>query len=97
MTRGSRLVLPGLLALFLALGAALPAAAGMVINEIMYNSSYDPDIEYIELTNTGPAAVNLGDWYLLDSDLGHPKCYLTGTLGVGQYLVIAADVSLFAA
>jgi hypothetical protein len=97
MTRGSRLVLPGILVLFLALGAALPATAGVVINEIMYNSSFDPDIEYIELTNTGPAAVNLGDWYLLDSDLGHPKCYLAGTLGVGQYLVVAADVTLFAA
>jgi hypothetical protein len=82
---------------FVALLAAVPAGASLVINEIMYNSSYDPDIEYIELYNTGPAAVNLGDWYLLDSGAAHPRCYLVGTLGVGQYLVVAADTTLFRA
>ncbi len=97
MTRGSRLALPGLLVLIAVLGAAAPALASVVINEIMYNSSFAPDVEYVELTNTGPAVVNLGDWYLLDSDLSHPKCYLTGTLAAGQYLVVAADVTIFAA
>lgn len=94
MSRGYRLRLPILL---LALAAAMPAGAGVVVNEIMYNSPFTPDVEYIELTNTGPAAVNLGDWYLLDSDLAHPHCMLSGTLGVGEYLVVAADVTIFAA
>ncbi|MBK8167677.1 MAG: lamin tail domain-containing protein [bacterium] len=88
-----RLLLPILL-----LSSLLPlqAVADVVINEIMYNSPFTPDVEYIELTNMGPAAVNLGDWYLLDSDLGHPRCYLSGTLAAGGYLVIAADVAIFA-
>jgi hypothetical protein len=80
-----------------ALLAAASATASVVINEIMYDSSFSPDIEYIELYNTGPVSQNLGDWYLLDNSLAHPKCYLVGTLGVGQYLVIAADTTLFRA
>ncbi len=77
--------------------AATPVLADVVINEIMYNSSFDPDVEFIELYNTGPASVNLFDWYLLDSDPGHPKCYLEGILGVDEYLVIAADNTIFTA
>ena len=93
-----RRCLCGVLALaFVALLAATPAGAAVVINEIMYDSNYTPDIEYIELYNTGPAAQNLVDWYLLDNNSAHPKCYLLGTLGVGQYLVIAADTALFRA
>jgi hypothetical protein len=94
MSRSYRLLLPILLVSSV---LAMPAAADIVINEIMYNSPFVPDVEYIELTNTGPAAINLGDWYLLDSDLAHPRCYLSGVLAVGGYLVVAADVSVFAA
>ena len=86
-----------LLALITMTLAAVPARAAVVINEIMYNSNFSPDIEYVELYNTGPAAQNLGDWYLLDNGSAHPKCYLVGTLGVGQYLVVAADTALFKA
>jgi hypothetical protein len=86
-----------LLALITTAFAAAPARATVVINEIMYDSNYSPDIEYIELHNTGPSAQNLGDWYLLDNSNTHPRCYLVGTLGVGQYLVIAADTALFRA
>lgn len=93
MNRGCRLLLP--LALVTAL--AVPSRAAVVINEIMYDSSFSPDVEYVELINTGPTAVNLGDWYLLDSDLLHPRCYLSGTLGVGAFLVIAADNTIFTA
>jgi hypothetical protein len=87
-----------LVVVLLALAAAIPATASVVVNEIMYNSSFSPDVEYIELYNTGPAAQNLGDWYLLDSDPAHnplQRCYLSGTLGVGQYLVVAADTATF--
>lgn len=79
----------------MALLTATSAGAAIVVNEIMYNSAYSPDVEYLELYNTGPSAVNLADWYLLDSDLAHPRCYLVGTLGVGQYLVVAADTAIF--
>lgn len=82
---------------FAALLAAMPARAAVVINEIMYNSAFAPDVEFIELHNTGPAAVNLADWYLLDSDVAHPRCYLVGTLAAGQYLVIPADTAVFRA
>ena len=80
---------------FAALLATAPARASVVINEIMYNSNFSPDIEYIELYNTGPAAQNLVDWYLLDNSNAHPHCNLTGTLAVGHYLVVAADTALF--
>jgi hypothetical protein len=91
-----RRCLYGILALaFAALLSARPAGAAVVINEIMYDSNYSPDIEYIELYNTGPTAQNLVDWYLLDNSSAHPHCNLVGTLGVGKYLVIAADTALF--
>ena len=93
-----RRCLHGVLALaFVALVAAAPARASVVINEIMYNSSFSPDIEFIELYNTGPAAQNLVDWYLLDNSNAHPHCNLVGTLAVGHYLVVAADTALFRA
>ena len=91
-----RRCLYGVLALaFVALLSARPAGAAVVINEIMYDSNYTPDIEYIELYNTGPAAQNLVEWYLLDNSNAHPHCDLVGTLGVGKYLVNAADTALF--
>jgi len=80
-----------------ALLAATPVLADLVINEIMYNSSFTPDVEFIELYNPGPSSVNLSGWYLLDSNLGHPKCYLVGELGVDQYLLVAAENPIFTA
>ena len=91
-----RRCLPAIQAIvFVALLAAVPASASVVINEVMYNSSFSPDVEFIELYNTGPAAQNLVDWYLLDNSNLHPHCMLSGTLGVGKYLVIAADTAIF--
>ncbi len=85
------------LAVLTAVLAATPVMAEVVINEIMYNSSFIPDVEYIELYNDGPTSVNLSGWYLLDGNLGHPKCYLVGEIGVDGYLVIAADNPTFTA
>ena len=85
------------LAALAAILVAAPVLADVVINEIMYNSSFDPDVEYIEIYNTGPTSENLFEWYLLDSNLSHPKCYLEGVLGVDEYLVIAADNTIFTA
>jgi len=80
---------------FLALVLGRSAGAAIVINEIMYNSLESPDIEYVEIVNTGPAAQSLTGWYLLDADPLHTKCYLSGTLAVGAYLVIAGDLARF--
>lgn len=85
-----------LLVFILALLATV-AQADIVINEIMYNSSFDPDVEYIELYNAGTAAVNLLDWYLLDDNPSHTPCYLSGILAPGEYLVVAAETDIFAA
>ena len=86
----------GLLTLAAILSAA-PVSADVVINEIMYNSTFDPDVEFIELYNSGPTSVNLYEWYLLDGNLEHPKCFLEGVLGVDEYLVVAADNTIFTA
>ena len=83
------------LALAAALLASTPAGAAVVINEIMYNSIEADDVEYVELYNTGPASVNLANWYLIDSDPLHPKCFLSGTLDPGEYLVVAGFISRF--
>jgi hypothetical protein len=69
--------------------------AGVVINEVMYNTPGSPDVEYVELLNTGPGPVNLSGWYLLDDDDAHTPCVLTGTLQEGQYLVVVGRFDLF--
>ncbi len=92
-----RILLAFLAIAFVALPAAVPARASIVINEIMYNSNFSPDVEWVELYNTGPAGQNVTDWYMLDNSSAHPKCYLVGTLGAGQYLVVASDTAYFRA
>lgn len=73
-----------------------PAAASLVINEIMYNSPGGTDIEFIELYNTGPAGQDLSGWYLLDDDNAHTPCQLVGVLAPGAYLAVAGKLNLFA-
>jgi len=77
--------------------AAAPARANIVINEVMYNSIEATDVEYIEIHNDGPTAVNVTNWYLLDADPLHPRCYLSGTIQPGDYLVVAGFLSTFQA
>jgi hypothetical protein len=68
-----------LLALVISVLAAVrPLVPPVVINEIMYNSIEATDVEYIEIYNDGPTAVNVTNWYLLDADPLHPRCYLSG-------------------
>ena len=88
---------PLLAATIALLVAAIPVRADVVINEIMYNSVESPDVEYIELYNNGPTAVDVDGWYLLDSDPLHPKCYLVGEMQPGSYLVVAGILSTFQA
>ena len=73
------------------------AYADVVINEIMYNSPGSPDIEWIELYNDGPSAVELDDFYFIDSDPTHTHCILNGDLAPGAYLLVVGDISAFSA
>ncbi len=86
-----------LAAAMIAIAAAAPARADIVINEIMYNSIEATDVEYIELYNNGPAAVDVTGWYVLDSDPLHDRCYLAGVMQSGGYLVVAGFLSTFQA
>ena len=95
MVERSRIVVGLAWALVVSAWAAGPSRAAIVINEIMYNSIESPDVEYVELVNTGPAAQDLAGWYLLDSDPTHTRCFLTGTLGVGEYRVVAGVIADF--
>ncbi len=94
MLKSSCIILVTLLAVVL---SAISAPASVVINEIMYNSSFATDVEFIELYNDGNESVDLAGWYLLDSNLTHPPCTLVGELAAGQYLVVAADNPIFIA
>ena len=70
----------------------LPPVPPVVINEIHYNPVITPTvgIEFIELVNSGTAAVVLDDFTLSGIEYTFP----TGTtLAAGEYLVIAADAT----
>ncbi|MCK4413098.1 MAG: lamin tail domain-containing protein [Candidatus Eisenbacteria sp.] len=85
---------PSAISLVLVL-ATVPAAAEIVINEIMYNS-LGTDVEFVELYNYSDAAQDLTGWYLLDDNDAHAHCPLEGVLGPGEYFVIVGDLSNFA-
>ena len=75
--------------------SAGPSRAALVVNEIMYNSRETPDVEYIEIYNSGTVAVDMTGWYLLDDNITHRKCYLSGTLQPGAYWVVAGVLTSF--
>ncbi len=83
----------GSLWILLSVGAAVRAE--VTINEIMYNTPGSPDVEYVELINTGLTTVDLTGWYLIDDDNLHDRCFLVGTLPPGEYLVVAGRMDLF--
>ncbi len=67
----------------------------------MYNDNNGGG-DWIELYNRGDSTIDLSGLHLVDGDPGvphdtHPHCYLTGTLPVGDVLVVAADVNDFSA
>src|SRR5438045_3464518 len=50
-------------AVLVALALAPPARADVVVNEIMYHAPNDlDDLQFVELHNTGGAAVDLSGW-----------------------------------
>src|SRR4051812_43423473 len=79
----------------------LMLAADVIINEIMHHAMNpatpgQPAIgeEYIELYNKGNASANLTGWHF---DHGIEYTFASGSIGAGQYLVVAADLAKFAA
>jgi hypothetical protein len=71
-------------------------AGNVVINEIMYHaSSQNVNDEWVELYNKGGSAVDLSGWHFAK---GIDFAFAPGTsLGAGQYLVVAHDLSAFQA
>ena len=88
-----------LAAILSGLAALGSVQAAVVINEIMYNS-IEPsatEVEYVELHNSGTAPVDVTGWYLLDDNSLHLRCYLTGTIPAGGYLVVPGYTARVAA
>jgi hypothetical protein len=66
----------------------LPTVATILVNEVFAHSDV-PDVDYIELYNPNPTAVNIGGWFISD-DFAFPKKYRinTGvTIPAGGYVV----------
>jgi hypothetical protein len=72
-------------------------SAGLVINEINYNSSPQFNAgDWIELLNDSKQSIDVSGWKFTDSDPTHLFSFPAGTvLGAGGYLVVAEDTSLF--
>jgi hypothetical protein len=85
----------GMLALGL-VSTAAPACAGVRLNEIMPGPASDwdgsgvfssRDDEWVEIVNTGPAAVDLGGFLLTDEG-DTPRYALAGSLAAGARLLV---------
>jgi hypothetical protein len=83
---------------FLAIPASQRGASGadVVINEIHYHPPSDLEQEeFIELWNSGGAAVDIGGWAFTD---GVRFTFTSGTtLGANQYIIVAKDPAAMAA
>ena len=71
---------------------AAPRISQLGFNEIMYHPIMgDDSLQYVELYNRGPGALNLGGWKLKD---GISFTFATNTVvPAGGYLVIANDLA----
>ncbi len=73
--------------------------AGVVINEINYNSlgSYDPD-DWVEIYNSSSNTIDIGSWLLKDENDDHIFTIPLNTLLLpNQYLVFCTDTIKFTA
>ena len=73
--------------------------AGVVINEINYNSldSFDPD-DWVEIYNSSSEAIDLGSWLLKDENDDHIFTVPSNTILLpDQYLVFCKDTIKFIA
>ena len=82
------------LALFVFASPVVSSHAAIVINEIMYHPASELTTEeYIELYNTGAAAVDLSGWKITS---GVRYTFPAGTaIGPGAYLVVTANPAAF--
>ncbi|MBI4605329.1 MAG: lamin tail domain-containing protein [Planctomycetes bacterium] len=81
-------------AVLLAAGFA-PLGAAVLVTEIMYNPPRGGDHEYIELHNSGPAAVDLSGWSFTE---GVMFTFPAGTsLAAGAYSVVCGSRAAFLA
>ena len=77
--------------------SSLPSRADVVINEIMYHPSSElVSEEFIELKNTGVAAVDVSGWSIT-SGVAFTIPAATPAIPAGGYLVLAANSIAFAA
>lgn len=70
------------------------AAAGLVINEVDYAQPSTDSREFIELYNSSAGSINLSSLAVVlvgSNDAEYSRFDLTGTIGPGQYLVIASS------
>ncbi len=66
----------------------LPTVATIYVNEV-FSHSDPPDVDYIELYNPNPTAVNIGGWFISD-DFTVPKKYRINsgvTINANSYMV----------
>lgn len=80
--------------------AAGPAAAGVVVNEIMFNPSTalgdDADFEWVEIYNDGSSSVDISGWTMTDLDSGSGAVVPAGTtISAHGYMVFARDDASF--
>ncbi|MEN8785645.1 MAG: Ig-like domain-containing protein [Akkermansiaceae bacterium] len=72
-----------------------PSAKNIVINEIMFNPTSGNDLEeFIELANTGSLPISINGWQL---NSGVNFTFPDITIPPGDFLVISADTTTFAA
>lgn len=66
--------------------------APLIISEIMYNNPGTDTLEFIELYNNGPEAINIGGYYFSDGiDFVFPSI----VIAPGQYIVVCANQTFF--
>jgi hypothetical protein len=72
----------------------IPNPGAVAINEVLAHS-HDVASDWIELRNTTASAINIGGWYLSDSDANVMKYrFATGTsIPANGYIVVSEDVN----
>ena len=76
-----------------AIGFVLPLSASIVINEIHYNPDVKTEpVEFVELYNTGPGAVNLAGWRFSD---GLNFTFPATNVAAGGFVVVAQNLAAF--
>jgi hypothetical protein len=72
----------------------LPNPADIVINEVM-SHSHGGASDWIELHNTTVGTIDIGQWFLSDSDSSLTKYEIAAgtTIGAGEYLLLYEDVN----